>query len=137
MTKTLSRDEILAAGRKLKQEEVDVPELGGTVIVREMSGSERDSWEASLLDTRGPDPVMNLANTRAKLLVRTIVDADGKRLFTDDEIDLVGALSASALDRLFAVAARLSRVSAADVEELAKNSPGARSAASGSSSRKS
>jgi len=134
---TLTRDEILAAGRKLKQEAVEVPELGGTVIVREMTGAERDSWEASVLDTSGPDPKPNLENTRAKLLVRTVVDEQGERLFTDDEIDLVGALSAGALDRLFAVAARLSRISAADVEELTKNSPGGLSAASGSSSRRS
>jgi len=134
---TLTRDEILAAGRKLKQEAVEVPELGGSVLVREMTGAERDGWEASVLDTSGPDPKPNLENTRAKLLVRTIVDEQGKRLFTDDEIDLVGALSAGALDRLFAVAARLSRISAADVEELTKNSPGGRSAASGSNSRRS
>lgn len=133
-SKILTKDDILARGAKLAMELVEVPELGGAVHVREMTGAERDSWEAETIDMSGRSPRMRLENARARLLVRTICDADGNRLFSDADIDVVGALSAAALDRLFTVAARLSRITAADLKELEGNSPAGASAGSGSGS---
>jgi len=60
----------------------------------------------------------NLQNIRAKLSARTIVDTDGKRLFTDADIIKLGLKSAAALDRVFSAAQRLSRLTAQDVKEL-------------------
>ena len=50
--KALTRDEILGAD-DLKTESVKVPEWGGTVLVRELTGAERDEWEASVVKTNG------------------------------------------------------------------------------------
>ena len=49
--KLLSRDEILAAS-DLTKELVEVPEWGGSVYVRAMTGTERDSYEESVLEIR-------------------------------------------------------------------------------------
>jgi hypothetical protein len=117
----LTRDAILEA-QDLQHEEVYIPEWGGSVRVRTLTGAERDAFEQSIVDQRGKDTRMNLRNIRAKLVALTVVDGDGKRLFSDADAKLLGQKSASALDKIFDVAQRLSGLRDEDVEELAKNS---------------
>lgn len=123
----LNREAILAA-EDLPRELVEVPEWGGAVYVRALTGAERDQFEASIVEQRGRDVRMNMRNIRAKLVALTVVDEDGQRIFTDDDVAALGGKSAAALDRLFAVAQRLSGLSKEDVEELAKNSESGQSA---------
>lgn len=118
----LSRDAILNAD-DLDQEEVDVAEWGGTVMVRALTGAERDAYEASMRQQRGKDFVANFANIRAKLVVKCVISPDtGERVFADNDAPALGKKSAAALDRIFEVAARLSRISDEDVEAMAGNS---------------
>lgn len=117
----LTRDAILAAP-DLPVEEVQVPEWGGSVFVRAMTGTERDAFERESMERNGTNVTANTQNIRARLLARTIVDEHGKRLFTDEDALELGAKSAAALDRVVDVAQRLSRIRADDVEDLAKNS---------------
>lgn len=129
----LDRDSILKA-EDLETEEVTVAEWGGTVLVRALTGTERDAFEVAcskqrpVLDAKGkPVPgrmeaVHNPVNVRAKLAVRCIVDDDGNRVFTDADAGELGKKSAAALDRVFDVASRLSRLSEEDIEDLAGKS---------------
>lgn len=117
----LTKDVILSAD-DLGHEDLEVPEWGGTVRIRALTGAERDAYEASMQQQRGKNFVRNLANVRAKLVVRTVIGEDGERLFTDSEANALGRKSAAALDRIFEVAAKLSRLSEEDVEELAGKS---------------
>jgi hypothetical protein len=119
--KTLSRESILTAAPPLAFETVEVPEWNVVVTVREMTGSERDSWEASILGDDGRRSEEAMTNARAKLVVRSVVDDDGARVFGDADIEAVGALSARGLNRVFEVACRLSGLTSADVEDLTKN----------------
>ena len=129
----LTKSAILAAD-DLKTEDVDVPEWGGTVRVRAFSGRERDAFEASLVRGDGKDRKVDLTNMRARLVALTVVDESGQKVFTQDDVDLLGAKSDAALDRVFSVAQKLNGLSGADVEELTKNSSGAPSADSISAS---
>ena len=129
----LSRDAILAA-KSLRTEEVAVPEWGGTVLVRELSGRERDEWEASLAVMRGKTMVPDVANIRAKLAARTIVGDDGEPVFTQQDVAALGELSAAALDRVFDVASRLSGLNPEDVEAMTGNSGAAPGGGSSSAS---
>src|SRR4051812_29809096 len=81
----LSRDQILEA-KDLETREVDCPEWGGSVLVRALSGRERDAWEASLVQMRGKQQVPQMGNVRAKLVVRCCVDENGERLFSDADV---------------------------------------------------
>lgn len=117
----LTRDAILHA-EDLPRELVEVPEWGGSVYVRALTGAERDAFEASVVEQRGKSAKMNLRNIRAKLVALTVVGEDGKRLFSDADANLLGEKSAAALDRVFTVAQRLSGLRDEDVEDLAKNS---------------
>lgn len=122
----LSKDAILSA-QDIPQESVFVPEWNGNVLVRGMSGLERDALEASMMEEKKQKGgkttrEMNLANFRGKLLVRSIVDPEGKRLFGDSEAEALGRKSAAALERVVSVAMRLSGLRDEDVEELVGNS---------------
>ena len=117
----LTRDAILQV-QDLPTERVHVPEWGGDVLVRALTGAERDRFEQSIVEQRGNSTRMNLQNIRAKLVALTVVDEQGNRIFKDEDVKWLGNKSAAALDRIFEVAQRLSGLRDEDVEELAKNS---------------
>src|SRR6185436_13449688 len=104
----------------------------GSVIVRDLTATERDAFEASVVRQQGKEQVVSTLNIRAKLCALSIVDptdpALSKRAFSDEQVMALGAKSSGALSRVYDVAADLSGISAKDTEELAKNSEGAASA---------
>lgn len=112
----LSRDQILECS-DLKKEEVQVPEWGGSVFVREMSGEDRDAWEASLINEKG---TTNLKNIRARLAAFCIVDENGNRIFTDDDIELLGKKSGKALERVTAACQKINKLTNKELEEVKK-----------------
>lgn len=130
----LSKEAILSADDLVK-ELVEVPEWGGAVYVRALTGAERDAFEQSMVEMRTvrqgrkQETVreMRLQNIRARLCALTICDEEGNRLFTDADVQALGRKSASALNRVFQVAQRLSGLTDEDVEELAGNSDEIRS----------
>lgn len=134
----LTKAQILAADRK-KTVDVDVPEWNGSVRLRELSAAERDLWESESFTTLEGDEGevevrFNPKQVRARLLVRCMVDEKGKRMFTDDEIAVVGDLSASTAQRLFKRAREINAISSDDIKALEKNSGAAPSGGSSSSS---
>lgn len=116
----LTREQILAA-QDVRYDVLAVPEWGGEVRLRSMTGADRDEYEQWLISQRGPDQKANIRNLRARLVSLSIVDEAGQRLFTDADIDALGARSAAALDRVAEAASRLNALSERDVEVLAKN----------------
>lgn len=117
----LSRDDILKADDG-RTEEVEIPEWGGTVLVRGMTGAERDRFEMSVLERgHGGRMVPNPANMRAKVIARCVVDGDGNRLFTDADIAALGEKNGAALDRVFSVASRLSGLGSDEEAEAARD----------------
>ena len=92
----LTREQILQSD-DLPRETVQVPEWGGEVQVRTMTGTDRDAFEASLIGKEG-----RLENVRARLVSLTLCDETGSRLFSDGDISALGGKSAKALDRVFA-----------------------------------
>lgn len=122
MTELATRDQILAAD-DLDYEDVYVERWKLTVRVKAMSASEYDSFQKSVvtIDKKG-NPTQDIANKRAKLLARCLCDKDGKRLFTEADIEALGRKSAIPLDQLIEAASRVNRMTAESVEELRKNS---------------
>lgn len=121
------------AAQDLPTKTVAVPEWGGEVIVRSMTGAERDQYEQQILAQRGPDGNANIANLRARLVAFCTVDAEGKRVFADEDVDALGAKSAAALDRVFAAASSLNGIGQKDVEALGEASAAAGAASTSSS----
>jgi len=142
----LSRDDILKA-EDTTPEEVPVPEWGGTVLVRGMTGKERDQFEVSLAEESagavqvqrgragGRPPGRNLVNMRAKIVARCVVTDEGERMFSDADVAALGEKSGAPIDRIFTVAARLSGMGEEDTEEMAANFAEADGAPSSSASQ--
>ena len=135
MAEYLSRDAILIAS-DIQTEEVAVPEWGGKVIIRGMTGAQRDAYEdasLSMPDKKKQTRAFIYKDARARLVAWSVVDENGKRVFSDADIPRLSEKSAAALQRIFNVAMRLSGISEEDIEELVKNSPDGQSDDSGTS----
>lgn len=131
----LSKDDIFKADDRPTRD-VEVPEWGGTVRVRGLSGAARDEFEESLRETR-PDgtTVPNLLNSRAKLASLCIVDEDGNQMFNEFEVGRLSLKSSAALDRVVNAASELSALPGSTAEAVLEgNSEAAESGGSGSTS---
>jgi hypothetical protein len=118
----LTKNQIVTV-KDVPEEWVDVPEWGGEVLVRGLTGSQRDKLESSLIAMKGKKQSMDMSNLRAKLAAMTIIDEEtGKRMFNDQEVADLAIKSAVALQRVFDVAQRLSGFTDSDLDELTGNS---------------
>lgn len=115
----LTREQILAV-QDVSTETVAVPEWGGDVLVRGMTGTERDRFEASIVETHGKKVKVVMVNIRARLVAQCVIDEKGERLFSNADIELLGKKSAAALQRVYDVAQKLCGLSDSDVEELSE-----------------
>lgn len=126
--KLLDKSAILGA-KDLKHEDVAVPEWGGAVRVRVMTGAERDAFRSAIASDEGNAPIGKVS---AALLVATCIDAAGERLFTAEDMAALQEKSAALLDSLASVAMRLNGLGGSAVQEAAKNSASDQSDDSGS-----
>ena len=117
----LTADEILSADDR-RYEIVDVPEWGGQVRLRSLTGRERDSFEASLQDRKGKSVKENVENFRARQVALCAVDEEGKLLFTNkQQVVMLGNKSVAALQRVFNKCNEMNGFSEQDVEELTED----------------
>jgi len=122
----LNKDQIKGVS-DLETQEVDVPEWGGAVRLKSLTGTERDRFEASVVQGQGRNTTVNMQNLRAKLVALSAIDEQGNSLFTEEDVKWLGGKSAKALNRLFNAAQSLSGLSESDVKELTANFSNARS----------
>jgi hypothetical protein len=118
----LTKEQILAAD-DITRESLDVPEWGGTIQIRVMSGTQRDKFEQAFSADR-------YNNTRARMAVYSVCDEAGKHLFDESDIPALGAKSSAILDRIFPVAMRVNKMGTDEIQELEKNSGASPSAGS-------
>lgn len=114
----LSKEAFFAA-EDLKHEDVEVPQLGGSVRIRVMTGAARDAFNEymqSFGDDKRPASAIHAA-----LLVQTCIDESGAPMFTMDEIDMLRDKSAVAIDVIAAAAMRINGLGIKAADEAAKN----------------
>ncbi len=117
----LTKQQLLGA-TKPPQETVSIPELNGDVIVRGMSGAERDDFEVGLIQGRGKKREVNLKNLRAKLVAYCCINEQGERIFSESDVVGLGDVRADVVNRIYTVAQRLSGISDEDADELGQPS---------------
>ncbi len=120
----LSREDI-ERNSQLKTLIVDVPEWGGSVMIRELTGEQRDKYETSLTAPEisqvkdKKTQRLTLHNVRARLVAMCLIDAEKQTpMYSEREIGLLGNKSAAALDRLFEACQKLSGITDQDMEEM-------------------
>lgn len=121
----LTGEQIREAARNVRidREPLVVPELGGTIYVRGMSGKERDRFEEGLRIRKGKRTGQSdLRNFRAMLAVKVIVGEDGERLLHDGDVELIGLLPAGVLDRVLAKCTELSGKAEEEIDDLGNDS---------------
>jgi hypothetical protein len=83
-----------------------------------ISSRERDQLESEISSGAKAG---NLTNIRAKLVVRSIADETGKRLFSDADVEAVGEMPSPLVGTLFDACARHNGMSGGAVEDARKN----------------
>lgn len=106
----LNRDAILGA-RDLPTKEVPVPEWGGSVYVRPLSVA-----EAEHLMTLGEGK-----SYQVTLAAQTICDADGNRVFTNEDVEALMKKSAMAITRIVVAVQAISALSVKEAEDVQGN----------------
>jgi hypothetical protein len=103
----------------LPTEDVYVPEWKATVRLRGLTGIERDKYEESCVKMRGGVQQANISNATSRLVAWCMVDESGSKLFYgEDDVKELGKQPASAIQRCFTVACRLSGLTEDDINEL-------------------
>lgn len=118
----LDRKSILAAD-DVRKEKVSVPEWGGDVYLRVLSGTDRDRFEESYADQK-------MKAFRLRFLLLALCDERGERLFEDDEADVLGRKSSVVINRLFEAGWKINAFTQEAVDALGEDSPSDRSDAS-------
>jgi hypothetical protein len=112
----LSREQILSGNDRIPNlQVVQVPEWGGEVSLRPMTGKERERFEASA-SSKIPDGTI-----RARLVALSACDDRGEPLFGEADVEALADKSGVALERIFQAAIRINGVSKAAIEDLEKN----------------
>ncbi|VVE28185.1 hypothetical protein PPN31114_03512 [Pandoraea pneumonica] len=129
----LTREQILAAD-DLAVESVPVPEWGGDVRVRMMSGEQRDQLTAMMV--AASDASQNVTAVRFGQMVVSLclVDDDGALLFGADRLDELRKKQPHVIERLALHAIRINGLGPGAVEEAKKPSETIQSSGSGSDS---
>ncbi len=132
----LTREQMLEAVRHatIERDRLTVPELGGEVWVRGMSGTERDQFEEGLRIRKGKRAGQSdLRNFRAQLAVRVLVTDEGARILTNADAEIFGKLPAGVLDRIISRCTELSGKADEEIDDLKNGSAPAPSDGSSSS----
>lgn len=120
--KELSKADILGCD-DTKLEKVPVPEWGGYVYVKGLTGAQRDRFEESQtrVDKKG-NRLLKFENFRARLCALCICNSKGEPLFKPGDVADLAKKSSAALQRVFNKATELSGMSEDDIEDLVGNS---------------
>lgn len=119
----LNRESIIKAKDAEVVGPIEVPEWGGEVYLRPLSGAGRDRIEAQVVahtDENGRTGADAYENIRARFVAASVCDEDGTLLFRRGDEAMLGTKSAKALDRLFGRIQEINGLSDKDIEELGK-----------------
>jgi len=106
-----TRDAVLSQQDIIKQT-VKVPEWGDEVLIRGMTGSERDELDRHI-------NAGDTAGTREKIVAMSMCNEQGELLFSLDDIAELGKKSAKALERIAKEAMKLNGI--VPVEDMEGN----------------
>lgn len=122
MSELLSKEAILAAIDRpdIATKDVAVPELGGTLRVREMAGSVRNRFEATGATLRNGGDSKSLDTVTVQMVAACVVNEAGAPMFTANEVKRMFASRPKAVFRLRDAIIDLSGTSDFDVEEMAE-----------------
>ncbi len=130
MIKTLTKADIFAI--PLATRAVDVPEWGGTVYVRAMSGAQRDEFDCVVASKTVDGKVTDPSGFKSLLVFMTACNNTGELMFCKDDEDALDGTSGAALERVALAAMEVNGMTPSSVKGMEENSSAALNASSGS-----
>jgi len=121
MSKCCTAADILGADDR-RSKRVEVPEWGGHVYVRSLSGLEKELFSQAVNVVRNGKSEVNDVGLRARYLAVAICDEQKQPLFTLDQVEALGTRNTLVLDRVWKAALELNAETDDGREELVKNS---------------
>jgi hypothetical protein len=100
----LTREEIFARRSALPTEEVEVPELGGTVRIRLLTLAEVE--EIKRVQKSAADPI----KIYVPIVEKSCVNEDGTSTFVGEDLKLIPTLPWAALERIVEASMKLSKL---------------------------
>lgn len=118
----LGRDAILKATASASRatKDIPIPELGGRVRVREMSGSLRNALEAAMVNVRNVGDSKQLDKTLAQIITSCVVDDTGHPILRETDARRIVSHNPRAAFRLREAIFDISALDQDDLEELAE-----------------
>lgn len=113
---TMTKREAILAANDLPNCEVEVPEWGVSIRVRQMTVRERDEFAA-----RGRDGAEK-SSLAAWLVTLLAIDETGAQMFKPEDVEKLEGKSFKAMDRIASAILALNRIDEAQVEGARKNS---------------
>jgi hypothetical protein len=113
------RDTILNAN-DLKEELVEVPEWGCSILVRSMTGKERSNLFSVAIDAKGK---LDFEKAYPVIIIASAFDPETKeKVFTTADMELLNGKNAGAMEKVAKVAMRLSGLDTESAMAAEKNS---------------
>ena len=116
----LTKSQVLEA-QDLPTVSVPVPQWGGDVLLRTLTGAEREELEKRIERFKRGSGVSGKDSVRAVAIVMCAVDDNGQPLFEEKDAEALAKKSGAALDRLFDEILDLNGMSKRAADDLAKN----------------
>lgn len=105
--------------------ELDHPMLPEQKVwIQELTGSERDEWETLLAKKTKDGKVTDCGAVRAKLVQLALVEQNGERVYSADELSLINGLPSTLREDLFDAAMEHNRLTKEAEEAQLKNFAG-------------
>ncbi len=113
----LTLEELAQAARKFQTKQIEVAALGGSVYVRQVTSGELNELQMLCKQhSEGRCP-----NFHAKCCAIFLSDENGKRLYTDQQTNVLAGFNGRALDDIFTEGMMFNSVIDMPIEELEKN----------------
>ncbi len=116
-TRELSAENVFSAD-DMKIEPVDVPEWGGRIYVRRLTGRERDEFE-QLMNDRRAGKILKVRGVISRIVALASCRADGSQLFTSKDAESrLDEKACAPLMRVFDAALKISGMRDDDIQNL-------------------
>lgn len=131
MSNLLDRNAILNSD-DLGSEVIEVEAWGGKVRIQELTATDRDKYTLSVA---GADKdLKKVLGAQARLVAMTVVDDEGRRIFTKEDVTALGEKSPRALQLCFDKALELAGLTDTSAEDEGKDSESSQSSDSSTDS---
>lgn len=123
----LTRDRMLAHAKTARPLiPVPLPWIGegAGVFVRGLGATGKDEFDDKVYGVEHGKLVVHAKGVRALLISICTVDAEGKRIFSEEDVPALAELDGRTADAIYTVASRESNLTQADVDHIVKNSEG-------------